>query len=326
MISSGSRSRGEAGGVIWPTSPTLCLQTIRFWPLCVYLRSLYDQRSWLAPSELLDRISRDRRAMELGFAEGRPRDVWRRLRFVIDQAREWSDATGGNLRQYLRWVNLQTEEGVRVAESILPETDDDAVRIMTIHSAKGLEFPITIVSGMSTARTGPSRTGSSGVPPDGNSGLQVRQQGRDRGVLGMEAHRRADELPRAHPPVVCGVHAGPGPPGRLVAQEGASVRASGRRSARTPSSFFSAWAACSTDLPDGALAVDRLPAVVLTPPAPPLPLGVWESELSESLLRTRRVPRPWPPPRSLTRERLTARANRTPVCRSGPATSIFPRG
>ena len=33
---------------------------------------------------------------------------------------------------------------------MLPETDDDAVRIMTIHGAKGLEFPITIVSGMTT--------------------------------------------------------------------------------------------------------------------------------------------------------------------------------
>jgi ATP-dependent helicase/nuclease subunit A len=33
---------------------------------------------------------------------------------------------------------------------VLPETDDDAVRIMTVHAAKGLEFPVTIVSGMST--------------------------------------------------------------------------------------------------------------------------------------------------------------------------------
>jgi ATP-dependent exoDNAse (exonuclease V) beta subunit len=100
---------------------------------------------------LLDRIARDRRALELGFADGRPRDVWRRLRFVIDQARAWSEATNGSLRQYLRWVEMQSAEGARVSESILPETDDDAVRIMTIHAAKGLEFPITIVSGMSTA-------------------------------------------------------------------------------------------------------------------------------------------------------------------------------
>jgi ATP-dependent exoDNAse (exonuclease V) beta subunit len=37
-----------------------------------------------------------------------------------------------------------------VSEAVLPETDDDAVRIMTVHAAKGLEFPVTIVSGMST--------------------------------------------------------------------------------------------------------------------------------------------------------------------------------
>ena len=116
-----------------------------------YLRSLYEQRAWSAPSELMGSIVRDRRALELGFAEGRPRDVWRRLRFVIDQARAWSEATGGNLRQYLHWVAVQTSEGARVTEAILPENDDDAVRILTIHGAKGLEFPITIVSGMSTA-------------------------------------------------------------------------------------------------------------------------------------------------------------------------------
>jgi ATP-dependent exoDNAse (exonuclease V) beta subunit len=115
-----------------------------------YLANLHEQRFWLAPSELLDRIARDRRALELGFAEGRPRDVWRRLRFVIDQARAWSEATGGSLRQYLYWVDQQTAEGARVAESVLPETDDDAIRIMTIHGAKGLEFPVTIVSGLST--------------------------------------------------------------------------------------------------------------------------------------------------------------------------------
>jgi ATP-dependent exoDNAse (exonuclease V) beta subunit len=37
-----------------------------------------------------------------------------------------------------------------VAEAVLPETDDDAVRIMTVHAAKGLEFPVTILAGLST--------------------------------------------------------------------------------------------------------------------------------------------------------------------------------
>ncbi len=138
-----------------------------------YLRGLYEERHWRAPSELLDRIARDRRAMELGFAEGRPRDVWRRIRFVVDQARSWSEATGGNLRQYLSWVDLQLADGARVAEAILPETDDDAVRIMTIHGAKGLEFPVTIVSGMSTKPQSRPAQAEVVFPPSGEVGYKV---------------------------------------------------------------------------------------------------------------------------------------------------------
>jgi ATP-dependent exoDNAse (exonuclease V) beta subunit len=132
-----------------------------------YLRARADDRRWLAPSELLDRIARDRRALELGFAEGRPRDVWRRHRFVIDQARAWHEATGGGLREYLGWVGQQTAEGARVAESVLPETDDDAVRVMTIHAAKGLEFPITIVSGLSSVPGGKRAPAEVRFPADG---------------------------------------------------------------------------------------------------------------------------------------------------------------
>jgi ATP-dependent helicase/nuclease subunit A len=118
-----------------------------------FLREVHQLRHWRSPAELLEHIARERRGFELGVVEGRPRDVWRRLRFVIDQARAWSEATGGNLRSYLRWVDQQTVEGARVTEAVLPETDDDAVRIMTIHAAKGLEFPVTIVSGLSTGAT-----------------------------------------------------------------------------------------------------------------------------------------------------------------------------
>jgi ATP-dependent helicase/nuclease subunit A len=132
-----------------------------------FLRDLHEERHWRSPAELLDRIARDRRALELGFADGRPRDVWRRLRFVIDQARAWSEATGGSLRAYLRWVDQQTAEGARVTEAVLPETDDDAVRIMTIHAAKGLEFPITIVSGMSTGAGGQRAAVDVVFPRDG---------------------------------------------------------------------------------------------------------------------------------------------------------------
>jgi ATP-dependent exoDNAse (exonuclease V) beta subunit len=137
-----------------------------------WLGSMHDRRRWLAPSEVLEQVARDRRMFELGFAEGRPRDLWRRLRFVIDQARAWHDATSGSLRQYLRWVDHQRSEGARVAEAVLPETDDDAVRILTIHAAKGLEFPITIVSGLSTKPGGVRKPAEVVFPPNGAVGYR----------------------------------------------------------------------------------------------------------------------------------------------------------
>jgi ATP-dependent exoDNAse (exonuclease V) beta subunit len=138
-----------------------------------YLRELAEQRYWTTPSELLERIAEERRAFEIGFAEGRPRDVWRRLRYVIDQARRWSEVTGGSLRQYLQWVDRQTADGARVAEAVLPETDDDAVRIMTIHAAKGLEFPIAIVSGVSTQVRAVPSPAEVAFPPSGDVGYRL---------------------------------------------------------------------------------------------------------------------------------------------------------
>ncbi|MGI8874755.1 MAG: UvrD-helicase domain-containing protein [Egibacteraceae bacterium] len=141
-----------------------------------FLAQLHRDHTWLTPSEVIDRLVRDRRLFELGFADRRPRDLWRRLRFVTDQARAWSEARGGTLREYLGWAALQASDSARVAETVLPETDDDAVRIMTIHAAKGLEFPITILSGMSTV----PQTRRAGVdvvwphdPPGAPAGIRV---------------------------------------------------------------------------------------------------------------------------------------------------------
>ncbi|MPY91937.1 MAG: AAA family ATPase [Acidimicrobiia bacterium] len=155
-----------------------------------YLAELHGRRRWQTPSELLDRVATDRRALELGFAEGRPRDVWRRLRFVVDQARAWSEATGGSLREYLHWVDQQSAEGARVAESVLPETDDDAVRIMTIHAAKGLEFPITVVSGMSTVPQSRRAPAEVVFPPQGSVGYRF---GRHVTTDEYEAYKPIDE-------------------------------------------------------------------------------------------------------------------------------------
>ena len=116
-----------------------------------YLRGLSRAAVTSGPADLLDRLVTERYVREISLDSPRYRDVWRRIRFVIDQARAWSEATFGSLRDYLLWTDSQSEDGARVKESIVPDSGLEAVRITTIHGAKGRQFPMVIVSGMSSA-------------------------------------------------------------------------------------------------------------------------------------------------------------------------------
>lgn len=140
-----------------------------------YLRRLHNDKAWLAPSEVLGRLVDDRRMLEVAADGPRTRDVWRRLRFVVDQARAWSEVEHGGLRGYLGWAQRQGDEAARVAEAVLPETDTEMLRIMTIHAAKGLEFPVVILSGMSS-QPGGARSGVEVLwPPTGGCEFKLRK-------------------------------------------------------------------------------------------------------------------------------------------------------
>jgi ATP-dependent helicase/nuclease subunit A len=116
------------------------------------LADLHGRRWWGEVSTLVGQVLEERRVLELALDGPRPREAWRRLRFVADQARQFDEGGGGGLRRYLAWAEAQSDEAARVAEVVLPETDDDAVRITTIHAAKGLEFPVVVLAGLETER------------------------------------------------------------------------------------------------------------------------------------------------------------------------------
>ena len=115
-----------------------------------WLRETAKQRWEMSISELVGYTIRERRLMELAVAERQPREHWARYRFLLDQARAFCDGGGSTLSEFLTWAEYQAKNDTQVIESVVPEEDQDAVRIMTIHAAKGLEFPIVVFAGLNS--------------------------------------------------------------------------------------------------------------------------------------------------------------------------------
>jgi ATP-dependent helicase/nuclease subunit A len=116
------------------------------------LKRLHAERDWLPVNEMVARVVRERRLVELTLARRRPRDHWRRYRFLTDSARAFVEAGGTSLAEFVAWVTAQADGRADRIETVTREADDDAVRIMTVHGSKGLEFPVVILTGLNADR------------------------------------------------------------------------------------------------------------------------------------------------------------------------------
>ena len=121
------------------------------------LHELHVGRHRLSVPAVIQEIL-DRRMLVAGaFAETRPRESWRRYRYVLDRARAFEAAGHPTLRGFVDWIESLQDEQRRDVSPALTEDDEDAVRVLTVHGSKGREFPVVILTGWGSSR--PSSTG-----------------------------------------------------------------------------------------------------------------------------------------------------------------------
>ena len=145
-----------------------------------HLAALALDEHRVSPAAMAERIIRERSMLEIAFALPRQRETWNRLRFVVEQARAFAEAGGATLRGFVDWADRQAAEDAQALESVVPDPDDHAVRVLTIHSAKGLEFPIVFVAGLSVVR---NRTDQARVLWDRAGSVEVRCGRKDLGWM-----------------------------------------------------------------------------------------------------------------------------------------------
>jgi len=122
--------------------------------LKVFLEKLETWRTMArrgALSDLIWHIYRDTGYYD--FVGGLPGGPQRQanLRALYERAREFETTVFRGLFRFLRFVERIRESGGDLGTARALGEDEDVVRIMSIHRAKGLEFPIVILAGLGKA-------------------------------------------------------------------------------------------------------------------------------------------------------------------------------
>ena len=126
--------------------PDMYERVTSFYKKLVNWRKLATQE---ALSDLIWLLYRETRFYDFvgGMPGGKQRQA--NLRALYDRARQYESSSFRGLFRFLRFIERMQERGDDLGAARALSEQEDVVRLMTIHSSKGLEFPIVFIAGLS---------------------------------------------------------------------------------------------------------------------------------------------------------------------------------
>jgi ATP-dependent helicase/nuclease subunit A len=159
-------------------------------------RQRYDRLTAAAPRLSLERLSErivaehDYDLAVLAQWDGRRR--YANLRKLARLARSYEELRGPDIEGFVRFVRDQESVGARELEAVAEEEGADAVRLLTIHAAKGLEFKVVFVADAGRDKAPPASDEILALS-DGRFGFRVADPltSERKGAFAYEAVREA---------------------------------------------------------------------------------------------------------------------------------------
>jgi len=110
------------------------------------LRSLHDMRHDMTLPEFVEEVWARTRALEIFQLKPAGHQRVANLLKFVDMARTMEAAGAQTIRSFVAYVSDMEQGNAKEAESVLVDDGTEAVQIMTVHLAKGLEFPMVILA------------------------------------------------------------------------------------------------------------------------------------------------------------------------------------
>ena len=109
------------------------------------------------------------------------------LEELLNAVAEWQEEEGGSIAEFLDEASLMSSVDDRAVEAVNGEAEGEAVTLMTLHNAKGLEFPVVFLVGM-----------EENLIPHRSSTGNLQEIEEERRLLYVGITRAQDELTLVH--------------------------------------------------------------------------------------------------------------------------------